>query len=61
MVAVILIARDNFKFQHGVKYLGVILQGGLRIDRHLPEKENRAKLLFINWLDLEYMNEDTRQ
>ena len=39
-------AGGNLRFQESVRYLGVILQGGLKIDHHVTETANKAKRLF---------------
>ena len=36
----------NLRFRESVRYLGVILQGGLKIDDHVTETANKAKRLF---------------
>ena len=36
----------NLRFQECVMYLGVILQGGLKIDHHVTETPNKTKRLF---------------
>ena len=36
----------NLRFQESVRYLGVLLQGGFKIDRHMTETANKAKQLF---------------
>ena len=39
-------ACGNLRFRESVGYLGVILQGGLKIDLHMTETGNKAKRLF---------------
>ena len=39
-------AGDNLRFRESFRYLGGILQGGLKIDDHVTETANKAKRLF---------------